>query len=134
MLLPQAVFPQKATDAAIDVDATIAAIAQSCPINYQDGWDINAVTCDADTVHLELLMPSSLAGFLPQLTGEGYNVKRLWVKQVAYFGEPWKQLCQCLLTARRVLVLDLRPRDSRVKAEVVVTPDELQSLTTGVKQ
>ena len=133
ILAPQAAFPQASADVSAGTDTCITAIAESCPINYKDGWIINAVTNSADTVRLELQVPSSLAGFLSMLTGEGDNVKLLWLRQLSCFGDPWERLCGCVVAARRALVIDVRPKDSKVDAEIVLSPEDLERLTASIK-
>ena len=129
---PQVAFSQEEADVIADADSCIAAIAESCPIDYKDEWVINAVTTIADTVHVELQIPSSLVGFLSMLTGEGDNVKLLWLRQMVYFGEPWEQLCRCIIADRRVMIIDLRPKDSKMAAEVIINPESLDELRARI--
>ena len=133
MLAPLAAFSQEEAGVTFDADSCIAAVAESCPIDYKDDWVINSVTTDADTVHLELQVPSSLAGFLPMLTGEGDNVKLVWLRQMVYFDAPWRQLCRGIIAAHRVMVIDLRPKDSRVSAEIIINSDKLEELNATIK-
>ena len=133
MLAPQVAFAQEEADVIFDADSCIAAVADSCPIDYKDEWVITSVTTDADTVHVELQVPSSLAGFLPMLAGEGDNVRLVWLRQMVYFGVPWRQLCRGIIAARRVLIIDLKPKDSRVSAEIIINPDKLEKLNATIK-
>lgn len=133
ILAPLVAVSQVEVDIITDADSCITAIADSCPVNYKDDWVINAVTTDADTVHLELQVPSSLAGFLPMLSGEGDNVKKVWLRQMAYFGHPWRRLCRCIIVDHRILVIDLKPKNSSVKAGIVINPETLEQLNATIK-
>ena len=62
-----------------DVDAYVALLSADCPIGHGDAWALNAIEAEGDTICAVLQTPSSLAGFLSMLTGEGDNVKRMWL-------------------------------------------------------
>ena len=107
-----------------DIDTYIFMLGQECPIEYNDAWAINDIVIDGDTIRLELQMPSSLSGFLPMLTGEGDNVKRMWMRQLKIFGYPWDEIIGRLAKQEYPLVITFHPKDSRKTAEIIFLPED----------
>ena len=107
-----------------DMDTYLYMLGEECPIEYDDAWAIYGIVADSDTIRLELQMPSSLSGFLTMLTGEGDNVKRMWMKQLKGFGYPWDDFMGRLAKDERPLVITFHPKDSRKTAEIVFLPED----------
>ena len=110
-----------------DIDTYVAMLDAECPIEHKDAWAINSVIADGDTVRLELQVPSSLAGFISMLTGEGDNVKKMWANQLNSFGYPWKDFMGRLVTEKRPLVITFIPKDSATTAEMVFLPEDFEA-------
>ena len=121
-------LPAQSMFVAADLDTYVALLNEECPIEYKDSWAVNALLTDADTVYVQVQTPSSLAGFLPQLTGEGDNVKRMWIKQLKPFGHPWEEFFDRMAGAGRYLVISFHPKDARKTAAIVFTPDDCKAL------
>ena len=115
---------------AADVDTYVTLLGQECPIQHGHDWAVNAIELNGDTVHVELQTPSSLAGFLAPLTGEGDNVKRMWLQQLKSFGYPWLDLMDRLAQSQRTMVITFRPQGSRNTAMVVFTAADLATLAS----
>ena len=112
-----------------DVDTYVALLNGNCPIVYEDSWAVNSMEADGDTVHVVFQTPSSLAGFLPQLTGEGDNFKRMWVKQLKTFGYPWADFFRRMAEAGCTLVITFQPKDSRKTSTQVFYPEDYAALS-----
>lgn len=112
-----------------DIDTYVALLNEECPIDHKDNWVINSFVTDGDTVQVVLQMPSSLAPFLPQLTGEGDNVKRMWAKQLKTFGHPWGEFLKRMAEARRTLAIIFHPKDARKTATVIYAPEDYDTLS-----
>lgn len=89
-----------------DYEACVTELKARCPIEYTDGWAILSFTDQEDTTRVALAFPSVLNGFLPALTTDTQNARKLWVRQMYMFGSDWKTFVRLLLAARRTLVLD----------------------------
>ena len=106
------------------VDSLIDEMAAQCPVDYGDDWMISSVTVDGDTVFVDVQVPSQLKAFMSSLTGNGANVKRLWLNQIAQFDKRWRTLADKLLENNRVLVLLLIPGDEDEAAPIVIGPKD----------
>ena len=111
-----------------DVDTYIAMLNGECPLEYDDAWALNAIESDGDTVGVVLQTPSSLAGFLSMLIGEGENYKRMWIKQLENFGRPWENLFRRLSEAGRPLVITFLPKGAKTTETIVFTPEDYKTL------
>lgn len=110
MLFPVMCFAQN--DTVVDVDDYIEELNAQCPIEYKDDWGLNSLTMVGERYALvDVMIPSSLSMFLSTLTGEGENVKRMWIKQLKQYGEQWNRLVDLLVAKDRRLVVLLRPED-----------------------
>ena len=128
-LFAAVIFPVSAlaqtTMIAGDVDAYVALLSADCPIGHGDAWALNAIEAEGDTICAVLQTPSSLAGFLSMLTGEGDNVKRMWLKQLKNFGHPWEDLIGRLTREKRYLLVTFHPENSTITDELLFAPEDL---------
>lgn len=108
-----------------DMDIYVSLLNETCPIGYTDAWAVVSLESEGDTVHAALQTPSSLAGFLSMLTGEGDNVKRMWLKQLKNFGHPWGDLVGRLTREGGYLLITFHPENSTVTDEILFTPEDL---------
>ena len=83
-----------------------------CPCPQGDQWVVNSVKAISDTVEVELITPSSLAGFLPMLTGENPKAKKLWLQLLSNYGGEWEQLVEYMAKECLPMRLLLKPRGS----------------------
>lgn len=120
--LPVSAFAQT-TMAVGEMEAYIAKLGADCPIQYGEAWSLNSIETHGDTICALLQTPSSLAGFLSMLTGEGDNVKRMWIKQLKSFGRPWEELIGRLARSERSLAITFHPANSTATAELVFSPE-----------
>ena len=99
-----------------DDEATQGTIVErlgaSCPCPQGDQWVVNSVKSVGDTVEVELITPSSLAGFLPMLASENPKAKRLWLQHLSNYGDEWKQLVEYLAKEGLPMRLSLKPQGS----------------------
>ena len=121
-LLPVAGFAQD--EEAIDYDAYIADLNARCPIDYEGRWMITSFAVKGDTTCVEVETPSVLSGFLPMLTANTENVKRMWLNQLSQYGDSWKRFAEMMVAANRSLALILRPKGSEVSAVVTFVPSD----------
>lgn len=121
-LLPMAGFAQD--EEAVDYDAYIADLNARCPIDYEGGWMITSFAVKGDTTCVEVETPSVLSGFLPMLTANTENVKRMWLNQLSQYGDSWKRFAEMMVAANRSLALILRPKGSEVSAVVTFIPSD----------
>jgi len=124
MLLPSMAGAQDTADDS-DWEAMCLEMSQLCPAEYGDGWTIKSVTMDADTVYIDMVVPGQLKGFMSTLTGDGANVKRLWMNQIAAFDKRWLTLANSLSRDDRFLILMLRPGDDDKASRIVIGPADL---------
>lgn len=110
-----------------DFDAFVAQLNERCPIVHDDGWAILAFrSSGGDTTHVELAFPRLLNAFLPALTGNTQNVRRVWARQMNMFGDQWKEFVTLMLDARRTLVLDFMLDDEPPVATVTFLPEDFK--------
>ena len=109
----------------LDLDTCLERLSTQCPISVGEGWTINSIIDDDGEIALELGTPASLKGFLSMLTGDGENVKRLWVRHVLQFGNQWETLLKLLETNGRSLKLLLRPAGSDDPSIVMIAPEDI---------
>lgn len=124
LVLPASASGQ-GTIVAADIDTYVTLLNAECPIKYHEAWAVNSIEAEGDTVYAVLQTPSSLAGFLSMLTGEGDNVVRMWLRQLKNFGYPWIDLIDRLTDEGRYLVITIQPENSRTAAQISVTPEIL---------
>lgn len=115
-------FAQDEAETPMDIQARVAQINEQCPISIVEGWSVQSCISTGDTVNLVIQTPANLASFLPMLTGNEKNVKRLWIKQLTDYGEQWNQLVDMLVKSDIILILTLRPEEHDTEAVIVLDP------------
>lgn len=111
----------------VDVDALAEALNDQCPINYDDDWSINSFTMVEDRYALvDVMLPANLSMVLGMLTGDGYNVKRVWIKQLTQYGKQWNDFVDAMVGADRRVVVNLRPAGSKETALITFMPADFQ--------
>lgn len=115
-------------EATMAIGAKIEQLAASCPSPQGDQWVINSVRMVDDTVEVELKTPSSLAGFLPMLTGENPKAKKLWLNHLSNYGDEWKQLVELLAKECMPMRLLLKPQGSDAVHEVNFGANEVGTI------
>ena len=133
ILLAALAFPvmgsaQFMEDNVVSGDAYIWQLCTQCPCEVDEGWVIKSVVSLGDTVTLELETPGLLSGFLGMLTSRSPKTKRLWVDELAQYGEPWKKLLTILSEEKRWLKLVLSSHGSTETSCLIVSPDEIGTI------
>jgi hypothetical protein len=75
---------------------------------------------------VQLQIPTILNAFLPALTADTDNAKRLWVRQMKMCGEDWKQFAKLLVETNRSLTIQFMLNEDEQVASMTFTPDFLR--------
>ena len=127
LMFPVLGFAQQQVDS-LGCDTCVRQLSAQCPNKEGEGWTVNSVVAVGDTVAVEIETPASLNAFMSTLTQNILNTKRLWVRYVSDYGKEWKDLFNCILEERRLLLLLLTPKDSDSTYRLLVEPDELGTI------
>ena len=126
LLFPMFGFAQEAeTDALPDFDTFIAGMNAKCPISYNEGWAIYSFVATDDMATVQLQIPSLLSAFLPALTTNTDNAKRLWMRQMRMCGDDWKQFVKLLVKTNRSLKILFMLDEEEQAAQMTFTPADL---------
>jgi len=110
----------------VDIGQYVEELNDRCPISYGDVWSAHSFTLVGDRYALvDLQVPESLMMFLPQLTEDTDNVKRLWVKQFRDFDDHWRRLLDMLADANYPLVVIFSPANSDDYSILTIQPSLL---------
>ena len=112
----------------VSLEANIQQLNALCPCGMGDYWNITSVVTSGDTVILEIETPASLASFLPMLTVNKENAKRLWLDLVMQYGKDWADLVKRLPMEKRFFLLALKPKDGENISRLLITPDEIGTI------
>lgn len=115
-------------EATMAIEAMIEKLAARCPSPQGEQWVINSVKMVDDTVDVELNTPSSLAGFLPMLTGENPKAKKLWLNQLSNYGDEWKQLVELLAEEGLPMRLLLKAKGSETVHGIFFARNEVGTI------
>jgi hypothetical protein len=115
-------------EAKMAIEAMIEQLAARCPSPQGDQWVINSVKMVDDTVDVELCTPSSLAGFLPMLTGENPKAKKLWLNHLSNYGDEWKQLVELLAEEGLPMRLLLKAKGSETAHGIFFVRNEVGTI------
>ena len=119
------VFDFAQDDEVVDIDEYVEQLNDMCPISYTGGWGINSFTMVGDRYALvDLKLPANVSMFLSSLTSNTDNVKRLWIRQLKDYGEPWNRFVDLMVENNRRLVLNLRPEGSNKTALITLLPSD----------
>lgn len=110
----------------VDLDTYIAQVNAQCPIDFKEGWELMSLSTSGDTVMVEMEVPSTLAMFLSQLTGNSIGAQRLWMKELSFLGESCDKLAQLVMETQRPMVLLLTPKESDLTCTVSISPVDLK--------
>ena len=113
---------------AVNLDSYVEQLNASCPCGVGDGWAVNAVAINGDTVVVNLETPSSLAGFLPMLVVNTDKGKRLWIDHLSQHGEEWDVLVTLLRKQGRSLKLLLAPSGSTASASLFISSEDFGTI------
>lgn len=125
MLFPAMAMAQESETVTDDLDSLIIEMSELCPVDYGDDWAINSVTIEEDTAYVDVQVPGQLKAFMSSLTGNGANVKRLWLNQIAQFDKRWRTFAERLFKENRTLVFLLSPGSNDKAIPVVIGPTDL---------
>ena len=126
LLFPLMGFAQEAeTEVLPDFDTFIAGMNAKCPINYNEGWAIYSFVATDNMATVQLQIPYLLNGFLPALTTDTDNAKRLWMRQMRMCGDDWKQFVKLLVKTNRSLKILFMLDEEEQAAQMTFTPADL---------
>lgn len=109
-----------------DFDTFVAELNAKCPIDYNEGWAIYSFVATDDMATVQLQIPTILNAFLPALTVDTDNAKRLWVRQMKMCGDDWKQFAKLLVETNRSLTIQFMLNEDEQVASMTFTPDFLR--------
>jgi len=112
---------------AVGLDECVAQLAARCPIVYGDSWEIDTIVLTDSCARVEMNVPANLAMFFPVLTENKANVKRMWVRQFQYFGDPWKRFVKLMLKDGRPIMVCLRPGKDNPSATLMFYPGDFET-------
>lgn len=133
LLFPHAISAQDSTT--VNVDALVEELNAECPIDFGDEWGINSFTMVGDRYALvDVLLPANLSMVLGMLSDESSdNVKRVWIKQLNYYGKKWNDFVNAMVNADRRIVVNLRPKGSKETALITFLPSDFQRYSSSDK-
>ncbi len=127
LLFPLLGFVQETETAELpDFDTFVAELNAKCPIDYNEGWAIYSFVATDDMATVQLQIPTILNAFLPALTADTDNAKRLWVRQMRMCGDDWKQFAKLLVETNRSLTIQFMLNEDEQVATMTFTPDFLR--------
>ncbi len=127
LLFPLLGFAQETETVELpDFDTFVAELNAKCPIDYNDGWAIYSFVTTDDMATVQLQIPTLLNAFLPALTADTDNAKRLWVRQMKMCGDDWKQFAKLLVETNRSLTIQFMLNEEEQVATMTFTPDFLR--------
>ena len=127
LLFPVMCFAQDDSTTVVNIDSCVAQISAKCPIEYKDGWALCSVANQGDTTAMALQVPDMLEGFLPALTADADNAKRLWMKQLSSMcGDDWRRLFRSMVASSHAFILDFVLEDETSVATMTFTPADLR--------
>lgn len=127
LLFPLLGFAQETETVELpDFDTFVAELNAKCPIDYNEGWAIYSFVATDDMATVQLQIPTILNAFLPALTADTDNAKRLWVRQMKMCGDDWKQFAKLLVETNRSLTIQFMLNEDEQVASMTFTPDFLR--------
>lgn len=127
LLFPLLGFAQETETVELpDFDTFVAELNAKCPIDYNEGWAIYSFVTTDDMATVQLQIPTILNAFLPALTADTDNAKRLWVRQMKMCGDDWKQFAKLLVETNRSLTIQFMLNEDEQVASMTFTPDFLR--------
>ena len=108
----------------VDLEKYVERLNSQCPLDHGDEWGINSFTLVGSYALVDVMVPSNLAMFMPSLTGDSDNVKRVWIKQLATFGNRWKRFAEKMVDIERSIVINLRPKGSKQTYLITLLPTD----------
>jgi hypothetical protein len=127
LLFPLLGFAQETETVELpDFDTFVAGLNAKCPIDYNEGWAIYSFVATDDMATVQLQIPTILNAFLPALTADTDNAKRLWVRQMRMCGDDWKQFAKLLVETNRSLTIQFMLNEDEQVATMTFTPDFLR--------
>ncbi len=127
LLFPLLGFAQETETVELpDFDTFVAELNAKCPIDYNEGWAIYSFVATDDMATVQLQIPTILNAFLPALTADTDNAKRLWVRQMRMCGDDWKQFAKLLVETNRSLTIQFMLTEDEQVATMTFTPDFLR--------
>lgn len=112
----------------LDLDSYMEELSPRCPYDVGDGWTIDSLAAVGDTVVIQLMTPNALRGFLPMLTEDNLNTKRLWLNYLFDYGDEWKTLMKLIKREGKSLKLLLLPNDSSDSECVFVSNEDFGTI------
>lgn len=127
LLFPLLGFAQETETVELpDFDTFVAELNAKCPIDYNEGWAIYSFVATDDMATVQLQIPTILNAFLPALTADTDNAKRLWVRQMKMCGDDWKQFAKLLVETNRSLTIQFMLNEDEQVASMTFTPEFLR--------
>lgn len=127
LLFPLLGFAQETETVELpDFDTFVAGLNAKCPIDYNEGWAIYSFVTTDDMATVQLQIPTILNAFLPALTADTDNAKRLWVRQMRMCGDDWKQFAKLLVETNRSLTIQFMLNEDEQVASMTFTPEFLR--------
>ena len=124
-LFPLVGFAQDDTDVALK--DYVEKLNDMCPIDYGDEWGFNSFTMVGDNYALvDLKLPSNLSMFLSSFGTNEENVKQMWIKQLAQYGDRWNHLTDLIQAAGKRLIVNLHPTGSNKTALITLLPTDFK--------
>lgn len=124
LLIPSMVQAQETDSVALD--QKVERLNDLCPISYGDEWGVNSFTLVGNYALADIMVPTNLSMFLPMLTEDTENAKRLWLKQLLTYGEEWKSFVDAMVGADRSIVINIHPKDKKKTALIYFAPDDFK--------
>lgn len=123
MLMPLLCYGQED----VDVDACVEELNAQCPIDLKDDWGFNSFTMVGDRYALvDFMVPSSLTMVFSTVTSNKDNVKQMWIKQLAQYGDDWNRFVELMVEANRRIIINMRPKGSDDTALITLLPADFK--------
>ena len=105
----------------------IANANSRCPITFNDGWAVESFTCENDTVTTTITLTGGVANYLPMIAANADLVKKVWLGQVAQYGERWNDFASLVAEENKTLVVMLRGEANAASVALTFSPDDLKA-------
>lgn len=112
---------------AVSFDEYVEQLNAKCPIDDEGRWSIRSITMVGDRYALvDFQMPENMSMVLPALSKDSENVKRLWIKQLKQFGQPWNHFVDLMVEAERRIIVILNPEGTRKPPMLTLNPADFK--------
>lgn len=67
---------------------------QDCPIEYQDGWNVNSFKLSDNMLGINIEITGEMAQYFPMMRANAAMLKSQWINTLPNYGEHWNRLIE----------------------------------------